>query len=89
MMLDWPKNFDIINGIVLGLLYLHHVGLLSVQCNPADRPSMPAAVVMLSGEGSLPQPQKPGFYSERGLNELEVDPSSKAFSANEVTILLH
>ncbi|CAL9006749.1 unnamed protein product [Prunus brigantina] len=41
-----------------------HVGLSSVQRNPADRPSMPAAVVMLSGEGSLPQPQKPGFYSE-------------------------
>ncbi|KAI5332655.1 hypothetical protein L3X38_022784 [Prunus dulcis] len=65
-----------------------HVGLLCVQRNPADRPSMPAAVVMLSGEGSLPQPQKPGFYSERDLNELEVDPSSKAFSANEVTFTL-
>ncbi|ONI12007.1 hypothetical protein PRUPE_4G139500 [Prunus persica] len=65
-----------------------HVGLLCVQRNPADRPSMPAAVVMLSGEGSLPQPQKPGFYSERDLNELEVDPSSKAFSANEITFTL-
>ncbi|CAL8105254.1 unnamed protein product [Prunus armeniaca] len=53
-----------------------HVGLLSVQHNLADRPSMPAAVVMLSGEGSLPQPQKPGFYSEWDLNQLEVDPSS-------------
>ncbi|CAL9031410.1 unnamed protein product [Prunus brigantina] len=31
----------------------------------------------------MPQPQNPGFYSERDLNELEVDPSSKAFSANE------
>ncbi|XP_008245612.1 PREDICTED: G-type lectin S-receptor-like serine/threonine-protein kinase At2g19130 [Prunus mume] len=72
-----------------GILYLHHVGLLGVQHNPADRPSMPVAVVMLSGEGSLPQPQKPGFYSERDLNELEVDPSSKAFLANAVTVLLH
>lgn len=65
-----------------------HVGLLCVQRNQADRPSMPAAVLMLSGEGSLPQPQKPGFYSERDLNELEVDPSSKTFSANEVTFTL-
>ncbi|KAI5348933.1 hypothetical protein L3X38_001820 [Prunus dulcis] len=89
MMLDWPKSFDIINGIARGLLYLHHAGLSSVQHNPADRPSMPAAVVMLSGEGSLPQPQKPGFYSEGDLNELEVDYSFKAFSANEVTVLLH
>ena len=87
-MLDWPKSFDIINGIARGLLYLHHVGLLSVQRNPADRPSMPAAVLMLSGEGSLPQPQKPGFYSERDLSELEVDRSAKAFSANEVTFTL-
>ncbi|KAL6275444.1 hypothetical protein ACE6H2_019045 [Prunus campanulata] len=82
MMLDWPKSFDIVNGIARGLLYLHHVGLLSVQRNPANRPSTPAAVVMLSGEGSLPQLQKPGFYSERNLNELEVNPSTKAFSAN-------
>ncbi|BBH01500.1 Cysteine-rich receptor-like protein kinase 41 [Prunus dulcis] len=65
-----------------------HEVLRSIHRNPADRPSMPAAVVMLSGEGSLPQPQKPGFYSERDLNELEVDPSSKAFSANEVTFTL-
>ncbi|KAH0992373.1 hypothetical protein GBA52_003856 [Prunus armeniaca] len=66
-----------------------HVGLSSVQHNPANRPSMPATAVMLSGEGSSPQPQKPGFYSERDLNELEVDPSSKAFLANAVTVLLH
>ncbi|KAI5345163.1 hypothetical protein L3X38_013040 [Prunus dulcis] len=46
MMLDWPKSFDIINGIARGLLYLHHVGLLSVQHNPADRPSMPATVAI-------------------------------------------
>ncbi|CAL2249472.1 unnamed protein product [Prunus armeniaca] len=66
-----------------------HVGLSSVQHNPANRPSMPATVVMLSGEGLSPQPQKPGFYCERDLNELEVDPSSKAFLANAVTVLLH
>ncbi|CAL8105262.1 unnamed protein product [Prunus armeniaca] len=48
---------------------------LKNERNLADRPSMTAAVVMLSGEGSLPQPQKPGFYSEWDLNQLEVDPS--------------
>ncbi|CAN6545547.1 unnamed protein product [Malus baccata var. baccata] len=63
-----------------------HVGLLCVQRNPEDRPSMSAAVLMLSGEGALPQPLKPGFYSERDLTELEASHSSKACSANEVTI---
>ncbi|XP_068320749.1 G-type lectin S-receptor-like serine/threonine-protein kinase At4g27290 [Pyrus communis] len=63
-----------------------HVGLLCVQRNPEDRPSMSATVLMLSGEGALPQPLKPGFYSERDLTELEAGHSSKACSANEVTI---
>ncbi|CAN6689001.1 unnamed protein product [Malus baccata var. baccata] len=51
-----------------------HVGLLCVKRNPEDRPSMPAAVLMLSGESALPQPQKPGFYSERDLDDNNVDP---------------
>ncbi|KAM5546378.1 hypothetical protein ABKV19_002517 [Rosa sericea] len=38
-----------------------HVGLLCVQRKPQDRPSMPAAVLILSGEGALPQRQKPGI----------------------------
>ncbi|CAN6545539.1 unnamed protein product [Malus baccata var. baccata] len=47
-----------------------------------------AAVLMLGGEGALPPPLKPDFYSERDLTELEVSHSSKACSANEVTISL-
>ncbi|XP_068320528.1 G-type lectin S-receptor-like serine/threonine-protein kinase At4g27290 [Pyrus communis] len=62
-----------------------HMGLLCVQQNPEDRPSMSAAVLMLSGEGALAQPLKPGFYNERDLTDLEAGRSSKAFSANEVT----
>ncbi|KAB2636874.1 G-type lectin S-receptor-like serine/threonine-protein kinase [Pyrus ussuriensis x Pyrus communis] len=62
------------------------VGLLCVQRNPEDRSSMSAAVLMLSGEGALPQPLKPGFYSERDLTELDAGHSSQACSANEVTI---
>ncbi|RXH91672.1 hypothetical protein DVH24_020695 [Malus domestica] len=42
--------------------------------NPADRPSMPAAVLMLSGESGLLEPEKPGFYSERDLDDNKVDP---------------
>ncbi|PRQ30612.1 putative protein kinase RLK-Pelle-DLSV family [Rosa chinensis] len=65
-----------------------HVGLLCVQQNPEDRPSMSAAVLMLSGEGALPQPQKPGFYTERNLSEIKVDAAPKPCSANEVTFTL-
>ncbi|CAN6545548.1 unnamed protein product [Malus baccata var. baccata] len=65
-----------------------HVGLLCVQRNPEDRPSMSAVVLMLGSEGALPPPLKPGFYSERDLTELEAGHSSKACSANEVTISL-
>nr|XP_011460727.1 PREDICTED: G-type lectin S-receptor-like serine/threonine-protein kinase At4g27290 [Fragaria vesca subsp. vesca] len=65
-----------------------HVGLLCVQQNPQDRPSMSAAVLMLSGEGVLPVPEKPGFYNERVLTELQVDSSSQACSVNVLTSTL-
>ncbi|XP_024157088.1 G-type lectin S-receptor-like serine/threonine-protein kinase At4g27290 isoform X1 [Rosa chinensis] len=62
-----------------------HVGLLCVQQNPQDRPSMSAAVLKLSGEGVLPVPQKPGFYNERALTELQVHSSSQSCSVNTLT----
>ncbi|PRQ30559.1 putative non-specific serine/threonine protein kinase [Rosa chinensis] len=64
-----------------------HVGLFCVQQKPQDRPSMPAAVLILSCEGASPQPQKPGFFSERNLTEPE-DSTDEATecSANELTI---
>ncbi|XP_040362118.1 G-type lectin S-receptor-like serine/threonine-protein kinase At4g27290 isoform X1 [Rosa chinensis] len=65
-----------------------HVGVLCVQQNPQDRPSMSAAVLMLSGEGVLPVPQKPGFYNERALTELQVHSSSQACSVNMLTSTL-
>ena len=63
-----------------------HMGLLCVQRNREDRLSMSAAVLMSSGEGALPPPLKLGFYNEGDLTELEAGHSSKACSANEVTI---
>ena len=63
-------------------------GCYTQKRNPEDRPSMSAAVLMLGGEGALPPPLKPGFYSERDLTELDAGHSSKACSANDVTISL-
>ncbi|KAJ6894432.1 hypothetical protein NC652_028259 [Populus alba x Populus x berolinensis] len=66
-----------------------HVGLLCVQCHPNDRPSMSSVVLMLSGEGKLPQPKQPGFFTERTL--VEANSSSiknTSCSVNDSTITL-
>ncbi|XP_048334352.2 G-type lectin S-receptor-like serine/threonine-protein kinase At4g27290 isoform X2 [Ziziphus jujuba] len=41
-----------------------HISLLCVQQRPVDRPSMPSVVLMLSGEGALPEPKPPGYFIE-------------------------
>ncbi|KAF9672887.1 hypothetical protein SADUNF_Sadunf11G0091200 [Salix dunnii] len=42
-----------------------HVGLLCVQQQPDDRPNMSTAILMLSGESSLPQSKKPDFFPRK------------------------
>lgn len=66
-----------------------HVGLLCVQHSPEDRPSMSTVVLMLSGEGTLPQPTEPGFFTERKLIDASSSSSKpESCSVNEVTITL-
>ncbi|KAG5235588.1 G-type lectin S-receptor serine/threonine-protein kinase [Salix suchowensis] len=60
-----------------------HVGLLCVQHSPEHRPSMSTVVLMLGGDGVLPQPKEPGFFIERKLNE---ENKKDLNSTNEVTI---
>ncbi|XP_062095430.1 G-type lectin S-receptor-like serine/threonine-protein kinase At4g27290 [Humulus lupulus] len=60
-----------------------HVGLLCVQQNPMDRPSMPSVVMMLGSESVLPQPKKPGYFME---TDLPIDGYSKSFLTNYVTM---
>lgn len=40
-----------------------HVGLLCVQHNVEDRPTMLSVVLMLISEGVLPQPKQPAFFT--------------------------
>ncbi|XP_077224197.1 cysteine-rich receptor-like protein kinase 10 isoform X1 [Tasmannia lanceolata] len=63
-----------------------HIGLLCVQENAADRPTMSFVVLMLGTESiSLPQPtQPPNFTLGRGV--LLSDQSSTTYSLNELTI---
>ncbi|EEF36617.1 S-locus-specific glycoprotein S13 precursor, putative [Ricinus communis] len=66
-----------------------HVGLLCVQQSLEDRPSMSAAVYMLSGESALPEPKQPGFFTERDCTEANSSSSIKNFnSSNGLTITL-
>ncbi|XP_041023451.1 cysteine-rich receptor-like protein kinase 25 isoform X2 [Juglans microcarpa x Juglans regia] len=61
-----------------------HIGLLCVQENPEDRPTMASIVVMLESYSvTLPTPEKPAFFLQGRLNqssmptkELESDQSS-------------
>ncbi|CAL5393203.1 unnamed protein product [Camellia sinensis] len=65
-----------------------HVGLLCVQQQPKDRPSMESVVLMFSREGALThQPKQPGFFTERNLLETESERRKiEQCSANMVTI---
>ncbi|XP_034678409.1 G-type lectin S-receptor-like serine/threonine-protein kinase At4g27290 [Vitis riparia] len=46
-----------------------NLGLLCVQRFPDDRPSMHSVVLMLGGEGALPQPKEPCFFTDRSMIE--------------------
>ncbi|KAI3799729.1 hypothetical protein L1987_35029 [Smallanthus sonchifolius] len=41
-----------------------HVGLSCVQHHADDRPNMSSVIHMLGGEGALPEPNQPGYYTE-------------------------
>ncbi|RZB75853.1 G-type lectin S-receptor-like serine/threonine-protein kinase At4g27290 [Glycine soja] len=57
------------------------VGLLCVQQRPEDRPDMSSVVLMLNGEKLLPNPNVPGFYTERAVTpESDIKPSSNQLS---------
>ncbi|XP_071934960.1 G-type lectin S-receptor-like serine/threonine-protein kinase At4g27290 [Coffea arabica] len=68
------------------------VGLLCGQQHPEDRPTMSIALSMLNSETALlPQPKRPGFYSERTANETEdsMDKQQQQHPAtNDMTITL-
>ena len=67
-----------------------HFGLLCVQENPADRPSMATIVLMLNSDTvTLPSPQKPPFFlhsrTEQNMPTIEME-SDKSSSTNMPTI---
>ncbi|KAK9205568.1 hypothetical protein WN943_015836 [Citrus x changshan-huyou] len=65
------------------LLKRIHIGLLCVQEDPADRPTMSSVVVMLATDTiTLPQPTQPAFSVGRVKSSSDL----KVCSTNEVTL---
>lgn len=59
-----------------------HIGLLCVQENPADRPTMASIVLMLDSYSvTLPTPKQPAFCIHSGT-----DPKSTSVSVNAISI---
>ncbi|XP_057451253.1 receptor-like serine/threonine-protein kinase SD1-8 isoform X2 [Lotus japonicus] len=48
--------------VVSEVLRFMHVGLLCVQQNPNDRPTMTSVMLMLESEMELEEPKEPGFF---------------------------
>ncbi|KAL1821995.1 hypothetical protein ACET3Z_008773 [Daucus carota] len=67
-----------------------HIGLLCVQQDPEDRPSMSYVVMTLGSEVVLPQPKQPGFFLERNKFVSETNSSSQniSMSCNDMSITL-
>lgn len=62
-----------------------HIGLLCVQEDPSDRPSMSTVVHMLSGENtSLPVAKQPAFMNRRPLSDNPSTSSAKDSSGHEL-----
>ena len=63
-----------------------HIGLLCLQRLADDRPDMTSVVIMLSGEGVLPEPKEPGFLLENIPVRGESSNKHATPSSNEMSI---
>ncbi|KAJ0733754.1 putative protein kinase RLK-Pelle-DLSV family [Helianthus annuus] len=59
-----------------------HIGLLCVQRDPEDRPTMTIVLLMLGTEGPLPLPNEPGFYVGNPKQDATQSSSSHGTSSN-------
>ncbi|XP_057764815.1 cysteine-rich receptor-like protein kinase 44 [Salvia miltiorrhiza] len=72
------------SGSMSEMLRCIHIGLLCVQDNAAERPTMASVVIMLSSASiSLPLPAEPAFYLASGYtSRLDYDDSREHHSTN-------
>ncbi|KAM5552932.1 hypothetical protein ABKV19_025259 [Rosa sericea] len=65
-----------------------HVGLLCVQDNAADRPTMMDAALMLSSEKDGPNPKRPVFTIQNSAHHPQPHFENTNFSTNEASITM-
>lgn len=66
-----------------------NVGLLCVQEDPDDRPTMSDVVILLSSAtAALPAPKRPAFVMRRVFHTMASSSSSKVETSNEMTVTL-
>ena len=65
-----------------------HIGLLCVQDNAADRPTMTDIVLMLNSEKDGPQPKRPVFTIQNSVFHPRPQYQNTNSSKNEATITL-
>ncbi|KAI3459805.1 hypothetical protein Pfo_016468 [Paulownia fortunei] len=89
------RSLELVNACLVDLFHSAEVlrsiqvGLLCVQQNPEDRPSMSSVVFMLGNECEIPQAKQPGFFTERDVLGGQNSTSTNAGnSTNEVTITM-
>ncbi|XP_056171963.1 cysteine-rich receptor-like protein kinase 15 isoform X1 [Syzygium oleosum] len=74
------------SGSIAEIARCIHIGLLCVQEDPGDRPTMSEVVTLLGGQtGTLPEPKKPAFSVGRVVQELDQS-SATNISVNQKTV---
>ncbi|KAM4101938.1 hypothetical protein ACB094_05G184100 [Castanea mollissima] len=78
--IEFVDNFLMESGSTLEIVKCIHIGLLCVEENPQDRPTMSTVVVMLGSESiALPEPKHPAFSVAKFMSTDEI-------SVNELSI---
>ncbi|KAL4628678.1 hypothetical protein ACB092_05G257400 [Castanea dentata] len=86
------RALDIVDSSIIESFVSHEVlrciqiGLLCVQEDATDRPTMLAILLMLSCETTLPSPKQPAFVLRRPSNDLGSITGKGFYSINDVTI---
>ncbi|XP_050288861.1 G-type lectin S-receptor-like serine/threonine-protein kinase RKS1 isoform X1 [Quercus robur] len=88
------RALDIVDSSITESFVSHEVlrciqiGLLCVQEDATDRPTMLAILLMLSCETTLPSPKQPAFVFIRPTNDLGSVKGEGFYSINDVTITM-
>nr|XP_023924913.1 putative receptor-like protein kinase At4g00960 isoform X2 [Quercus suber] len=83
--LEFVDPLLMVSGQTIEVLKCMHIGLLCVQEDPADRPTMTSVVVLLGDDSvALPQPKHPALAIARVIQTDQLSPTNP--SINELTL---